>query len=92
MEQKPNLLEQAFDRLSCFPYLNVRRLMTGLWASSTAFLGFALLLEGVAVLRGEMTFRPEWGKNFAMWVGVNPVFAYTLYLWKKRDAQRDSAK
>lgn len=87
MTKKPNLLDQAFDHLSSFPYLNVRKLLKMTWVFSTVFLGFAILIEGLEIFNGLADIRPEWIKNLLLWAGVNPVFAYTLYLWNKRDIE-----
>jgi len=85
MDKKPNVLEQAFDLLSSIAYLNIRQLLKGLWVFSTVFFGFSILVEGVAIFTGRAEFRWEWIKNLVMWAGVNPFFAYTLYLWNKRE-------
>ena len=57
------------------------------WVFSTVFLGFAILIEGLEIFNGLADIRPEWIKNLLLWAGVNPVFAYTLYLWNKRDIE-----
>lgn len=87
MIKKPNPLEQAFDLLSSFPYLNVRKMLKMGWVFSTVFFGFAILMEGIEIFNGRAGPRPEWIKNLLLWAGVNPVFAYTLYLWNKRDLE-----
>lgn len=87
MTKKPNLLEQAFDHLSSIPYLNVRKVLKMAWVFSTVFFGFTILMEGLEIFNGLADIRPEWIKNLLLWAGVNPVFAYTLYLWNQRDMQ-----
>ena len=85
MNQKPNLLDQAFDHLSSFPFLNLRKVCKGMWVYSTVLFGISILAEGVAIFTGKMDFRHEWVKNLLLWAGVNPLFAYTLYLWRIRE-------
>ena len=49
--------------------------------------GFSILVEGMAIFTGKLEFRPEWIGNLPMWGGVNPFFAYELYLWNKREQE-----
>jgi hypothetical protein len=88
MKEKPHILEQTFDRLSSFPYFNLRKTLKGMWLFSTCFFAFTLLMEGIAIFQGKMELQSEWVKNLVMWGGINPVFAYVFYLWNKRDNSR----
>ena len=90
MTKEPNIIEQAFDHLSAFPYLNLKKFMKAMWVFATVFSGFVILLEALEVLEGRTKIRPEWIKNLAMWIGINPFFAYMFHLWGKRDSERES--
>ncbi len=85
MNKEPNVLESAFDCLSSIPYL--RQLVKGMWVFSTAFLGYAILIEGIALFEGKVDFRSQWVVNLIMWTGINPFFAYIFHLWKKRETE-----
>jgi len=83
MDKKPSFLDQVFDNMSYIP--NLRNIFKFMWVFSTVFFGFSILMEGISIFTGNSQFRPEWIKNLLMWAGVNPFFAYTLYLWNKRE-------
>ena len=83
MDKKPTFADQVFDNMSSIP--NLRIVFKFMWVFSTVYLGFAILMEGISIFTGKSQFRPEWIKNLLMWAGVNPFFAYTLYLWHKRE-------
>jgi hypothetical protein len=90
MTKEPNIVEQAFDFLSGFPYLNLKECMRAMWVFATVFSGFVILVEALAVLGGRVEVRSEWVKNLVMWVGINPFFAYMFHLWERRDRERKS--
>lgn len=83
MDKKPSFLNQVFDNMSAIP--NLRNIFKFMWVFSTVYFGFAILMEGTSIFTGSSQFRPEWIENLLMWAGVNPFFAYTLYLWHKRE-------
>jgi hypothetical protein len=85
MDKKPPFLDQVFDNMSVIP--NLRNIFKFMWVFSTVYFGFAILMEGVSIFTGNSQIRPEWVKNLLMWAGVNPFFAYVLYLWNKREQE-----
>ncbi len=85
MDKKPSFLDQVFDNMSVIP--NLRNIFKFMWVFSTVYFGFAILMEGVSIFTGNSQIRPEWVKNLLMWAGVNPFFAYVLYLWNKREQE-----
>ena len=89
MDKRPNILEQAFDYLSSIPHL--KRFCQRMWVISTILCGFSILVEGIAIFTGKAEYRLEWIKNLILWVGVNPIFAYVLYLWNKRELSNQTA-
>ncbi len=85
MDKKPPFLDQVFDNMSVIP--NLRNIFKFIWVFSTVYFGFAILMEGVSIFTGNSQIRSEWVKNLLMWAGVNPFFAYVLYLWNKREQE-----
>ncbi len=83
MDKKASFLDQVFDNLSAIPHL--RKIFKAMWVFSTVCFGFSILMEGMAIFTGKSEFKAEWIKNLVMWAGINPFFAYSLYLWNKRE-------
>jgi len=92
MTKTPTMLDQAFDHLSTFPYLNMRKILKAMWVFSTVFFGYAILIEGLEIFKGNLEFRTEWIQNLVIWAGVNPFFAKILYLWGQRDNENKSSE
>jgi hypothetical protein len=83
-DEKPSLLEQAFDLLSQYQHIPMRSLLTSMWLYSTLLCGTGLLLEGIAIFKGHLPNNPKWTKSLLLWVSVNPIFGYVFYRWRQR--------
>lgn len=88
MKQKPNILEQAFDHLSAFKYLHLRKVISSLWLFATVFSGWIYLMIWVEIIKGNVEIESKFLKDQIIWAAGSSLFAYVLYLWEKRDVER----
>ena len=88
MKQKPNILEQAFDHLSSFKYLNLKKVMRFTWLFTILNSGGHHLLIWFEILKGNMGIELVFIKSQIMLVSGGCFFGYILYLWDKRESEK----
>ena len=88
MEKKPNILEQAFDHLSSFKHLNLRKVMRFMWLFTILNSGGCSLLAWFEILKGSTGIELGFIKNQIMLAGGACFFGYILRLWDKRDKEK----
>ena len=88
MKEKPNILEQAFDHLSSFKYLNLKKVMRFTWLFTILNSVGHHLLIWFEILKGNMGIELVFIKSQIMLVSGGCLFGYILYLWDKRESEK----
>jgi len=87
MNEKPTMLEGAFDLLSRVPYL--KRFLQTFWIIQTAFVGVLYIIEISAVFTNKIPFRATLTRDLTLYLCINPFFAWIFYLWTKREKSKN---
>ena len=86
MNEKPSMLDGAFDLLSKVPYL--RKLITTFWIIQTSFTGILFIAEISKACIEKISFRNGLTKDVILYLIFNPFFAWLFYNWNKREKSK----